>query len=129
VSKRKVFTRLVVAVALGLGLFLAPTAVGESCQADVDASLQNMDSSEGAHILVFEVKVRVDSDECAAVDFELVIQEMGGEEGPKTVRKRTHVKVNSGEMTSMVRHQIAEGRRMSDWRVEVVGCHPCGPGD
>ena len=129
VSDRKMFTRMLMAVVVGLGLFLAPTAFGESCEAKVDAALQNMDSSDGAHVLVFEVTVRVDVDECSAVDFELVIEEVGGEQEPATVRKRTHVKVNGGEMTSMVRHQIAEGRRMSDYRVEVVGCHLCEPGD
>jgi hypothetical protein len=120
---------MMMTVALGLGLFLAPTAFGESCDAKVDASLQNMDSSNGAHVLVFEVVVRVNVDECSAVDFELVIEESGNEQEPASVRKRTHVKVNGGEMTSMVRHQLAEGRRMSDWRVEVVGCHLCEAGD
>ena len=128
-SERKVFTRMLMTVALGIGLILAPAAFGKTCQAKVDATLQNMDSSDEAHVLVFEVTVRVDVDECSAVDFELVIEEVGGEQEPATVRKRTHVKVNGGEMTSMVRHQIAEGRRMSDYRVEVVGCHLCEPGD
>jgi hypothetical protein len=116
-------------VVLGMGLILAPAASGETCQAKVDASLQNMDSSSGNHILIFEVTVRVDVDECAAVDFELVIDEIGDDQEPASVRKRTHVEVNGGEMISMVRHQIAEGRRMSDYRAEVVGCHLCGPGD
>lgn len=128
-SERKLFTRVLMTVVLGVGLVLAPAAFGETCQAKVDASLQNMDSSDGDHILIFEVTVRVDVDECAAVDFELVIDEIGDGQEPASVRKRTHVKVNGGEMTSMVRHQIAEGRRMSDYRVEVVGCHLCGPGD
>jgi len=129
VSESKVFIRMLMAVALGVGLFLAPTAFGKTCQATVDASLQSMDSSDSAHVLVFEVEVRVDVEECSAVDFELVIEETGDEAEPTTVRKRTHVKVTGGEMTSMVRHQIAEGRRMSDWRVEVVGCHLCEAGD
>jgi hypothetical protein len=123
------FTRVLMTVALGLGLVLAPTTFGKTCEAKVDASLQNMDSSEGAHILVFEVKVRVDVDECSAVDFELVIEEIGDGQEPASIRKRTHVKVNGGEMTSMVRHQVAEGRRMSDWRAEVIGCHLCEAGD
>ena len=128
-SETKVFTPVLMAVVLGLGLLLAPAARGESCKADVEAALQNMDSSEGAHLLVFEVKVRVDTDECAAVDFDLVIEEAGGEAESKAVSKRTHVKVNGGETTSMVRHQVAEGHRMTGYRVEVVGCHLCEAGD
>jgi hypothetical protein len=114
---------------LGLGLLLAPAAHGEACKADVEASLQNMDTSGEAHLLVFEVKVRVDTDDCAAVDFEIVIEETGGEAEPKSVSKRSRVKVNGGEMTSVVHHQVTEGRRMADYRVELVSCQLCEAGD
>ena len=84
-SERKLFTRMLMTVVLGVGLILAPAAFGETCQAKVDASLQNMDSSDGDHILIFEVTVRVET--IGAGEVSIVVEDDGPGMSPEVLSR------------------------------------------
>ena len=111
----------VLCAVLVLSLAAAAAAPGmDECSAEVSVTLDRQDGSE----LQFSVEVS-SGENCAHIEYDLVIEEQLPNGQAKRVRKIRQVKLDDGSLTEIVEHTLAEGHRMLSYEAKVVECRVC----
>ena len=109
------------------GVLLLATAAGFAQESNCDAFAQatlDTDEQGGVKHLQFTVEVST-SENCAKIEYDLVIDELLPNGQTKKERLPRFVKLNDGSLTEMVRHEIPASFELRSYEAKVVSCVKC----
>ena len=109
------------------GVLLLASAAGfaqeSNCDAFAQATLDTNEQGEVKH-LQFTVEVST-SENCAKIEYDLVLDELLPNGQTKKERLPRFVKLNDGSLTEMVRHEIPASFELRSYEAKVVSCVKC----
>jgi hypothetical protein len=114
----------VAAFAISCLCLTVPAVAQEECEATVDAQLESTEEGSEVTEFQFRVDVRVDND-CAKVEYDLVIEELLPNGQTKKVRKPEFAKLNDGGFSALVEHRMSSDLELRDYRAKIVRCQVC----
>jgi hypothetical protein len=109
------------------GVLLLATAAGFAQESNCDAFAQatlDTDEQGGVKHLQFTVEVST-SENCAKIEYDLVIDELLPNGQTKKERLPRFVKLDDGSLTEMVRHEIPASFELRSYEAKVVSCVKC----
>lgn len=109
------------------GVLLLATAAGFAQESNCDAFAQatlDTDEQGGVKHLQFTVEVST-SENCAKIEYDLVLDELLPNGQTKKERLPRFVKLDDGSLTEMVRHEIPASFELRSYEAKVVSCVKC----
>jgi hypothetical protein len=114
-----------VLLALVASLATGPSVLAQdACSADLEARLDTQEQEETFTRLQFAVELHT-SEPCARIEYDLVITIQLANDQVHKVRLPQVVKLDDGELTSMVRYELPSGERIIDYEARLVRCERC----
>jgi len=109
------------------GVLLLASAAGFAQESNCDAFAQaTLDTSEQGEIKHLQFTVEVSTSEnCAKIEYDLVLDELLPNGQTKKERLPRFVKLNDGSLTEMVRHEIPASFELRSYEAKVVSCVKC----
>jgi hypothetical protein len=108
-------------------LTLGPAVIeAESdCTATVQVSLAHEDHGDDVKHYQFEASIST-SEDCAQIEWDLVIEELMPSGQTKKVRIPRRVKLDDGSLDEMVRYNMPASFEMLSYEGKIVECLKCG---
>ncbi len=102
----------------------AGSTIAEECDASAEATLGTQE--EGLNVVMLEFGVEVDvQNDCAHVEFDLVVEELMPNGQTKKIRIPRTVKLNDGSSTMVVEHRMPSSHSLQSYEARIVQCQLC----
>jgi len=116
-----------IAIAAALGMLLA-AGVQDVAARDCDATMsirRERTAQEGTfNRHVFEIDISI-KEQCAVVEFNVILETRATGQNTQTVKKYRRVKFRTRQLSTGHTYTAAPDVDVLSWRVEQISCHEC----
>jgi len=122
--------RIVLAALAPIGALIVldagPAAAAGRCEASVHAQLSHVERKELVTTQTYTVEATT-AEPCARIRFALYSTERVSKKKVKVVETDGEVRLRDGSISTILNHDMPNGRELVRWEVKLTGCERCEP--